>query len=72
MLAQFALKLQEIKDDNFVIIEGQRVRKRRCNIAHLSPIGENAAEAKAHKGHHAKAHAAKHTEKKKNKEDKKN
>ena len=27
-------------DDNFVLIQGPRVRKRKCNVLHLIPIGK--------------------------------
>jgi len=27
-------------DDNFVLIQGPRVRKRKCNILHLIPLGK--------------------------------
>jgi len=30
----------EIIDENFVVIEGPEVRKRKCNILHLEPISE--------------------------------
>jgi large subunit ribosomal protein L14e len=30
----------EVIDDNFVIVQGPAVRKRRCNIAHLEPLQE--------------------------------
>ena len=30
----------EAVDDNFVLIQGPRVRKRKCNILHLIPLGK--------------------------------
>ncbi len=30
----------EVVDKNFVIVQGPKVRKRRCNIAHLEPLPE--------------------------------
>ena len=30
----------EVMDDNFVVVEGPNVRKRKCNITHLFPTGE--------------------------------
>ncbi len=29
----------EVKDNNFVVIEGPEIRKRKCNVRHLMPIG---------------------------------
>ena len=31
----------EVVDENFAVIEGPKIRKRKCNIAHLFPTGEN-------------------------------
>lgn len=28
----------EVLDDNFVVIDGPEVKRRRCNIAHLEPL----------------------------------
>ena len=36
----------EIVDDNFVVVEGPSVRKRKCNIAHLFPTGEKVSVGK--------------------------
>ena len=30
----------ELKDNNFAIIEGVRIKKKRCNLAHLIPTGK--------------------------------
>ena len=30
----------EVLDDNFVIVQGPKVRKRKCNIAHLQTLPE--------------------------------
>lgn len=30
----------DIVDDNFVLIEGAEVQKRKCNVAHLFPLGK--------------------------------
>ncbi len=30
----------EVVDENFVIVQGPKVRKRKCNIAHLEPLPE--------------------------------
>ncbi len=30
----------EVLDDNFVIVQGPKVRKRKCNIAHLQALPE--------------------------------
>ncbi len=30
----------EVVDDNFVVVEGPEVRKRKCNVAHLEPLNE--------------------------------
>ncbi len=30
----------EVVDKNFVIVQGPKVRKRKCNIAHLEPLPE--------------------------------
>ncbi len=30
----------EVVDKNFVIVQGPKVRKRKCNVAHLEPLPE--------------------------------
>lgn len=30
----------EAVDDNFVIVQGPKVRKRKCNVLHLVPVGK--------------------------------
>ncbi len=34
-----AVVIEEV-DDNFVIVQGPRVRKRKCNVLHLVPVGK--------------------------------
>ncbi len=36
----------EIIDDNFVTIEGPKVKKRKCNKAHLFPTGQKSGTTK--------------------------
>jgi len=32
--------VMETIDDNYVLIQGSRIRKRKCNVSHLMPIGK--------------------------------
>ena len=36
----------EVVDENFAVIEGPKIRKRKCNIAHLFPTGEKISVSK--------------------------
>jgi len=48
----------ETVDDNFVIVQGPRVRKRKCNVLHLVPIGKKNQRYKEHvaEGHRGEAY----------------
>ncbi len=37
----------DVIDNNFVVVEGPKVRKRKCNVAHLEPLKEVVDKANA-------------------------
>lgn len=41
-----AVVLEEV-DDNFVLVQGPKVRKRKCNVLHLIPIGKKISVSKS-------------------------
>ena len=41
-----AVVIEEV-DDNFVIVQGPRVRKRKCNVLHLVPVGKKISVTKS-------------------------